>query len=144
MSAESASWHPRPHPTPPPHHRHHHPAWLLNWLNQSCRWSDLALPRCETISSGPPRPPTATDPQPRPAPIAAAAALIPRITSASSWEAAAPFLFSTLSLFSGRDSPLAGPSAANYIKFPARRKDEEGKSLLVLFIDSAATLQSLM
>lgn len=37
-----------------------YPVWLLNCLNQSCRWSDLRLARlwCETISPGPWGPPT--------------------------------------------------------------------------------------
>lgn len=37
-----------------------YPVWLLNCLNQSCRWSDLSLARlwCETISPGPWGPPT--------------------------------------------------------------------------------------
>lgn len=99
----------------PPHHQHH-----TAWLNQSCRWSDLARLRCETISSGLPRPPTATDPQPQPP----RSLLQPRSSRRSlprrRGKPKAPF-FSPLS-FSGRDSLLAGPSAANYIKFPAQRR----------------------
>lgn len=65
------------------------PVWLLNGLNQSCRWSDLTLARlwCETISPGPWGPPTVK-------PTAFYSTLwmqqvsvfIPQITRVLSWE----------------------------------------------------------
>lgn len=124
----------------PPHHHHHRRAWLLNWLIQSW-WSDLALLRCETISSGPPRPPTATDPQPHPP----RSLLQPRSSRGSlprrrGKPKAPSFSFSLF--FGWRLACRPGPRRRITSSFP--RRAGEGKSLRVLFIDSAATLQSLM
>lgn len=112
VSAVSASCHP---PSPP---HHHHQAWLLNWLIQSCRWSDLALLRCETISSGPPRPPTATG---LTRPDRCCSRAHPRDHIRVVVGSQRLLLFPPLS-FSGSDSLSAGPSAANYIKFPAQSR----------------------
>lgn len=72
VSTVSASW--------------HTPLWLLNCLNQSCRWSDLAWLGCETISPGPWGPPTVR-PTSLPNPVMQEGSVfIPQITSMPSWE----------------------------------------------------------
>lgn len=115
-----------PQPPHPSNQHHYHyspqPVWLLNCLNPSCRWSDLAGLRCETISPGPRRPPTATDPQPHPPRSLLLASICAHPADHFCVAVGRLRLFFFSLSFSGRDSLSAGPSAANYIKFPAHRR----------------------